>query len=124
MTSRAILVEFVVRPEDIERARELILENASATLENELACLRFDVLEEATEPYRFTLYEVYRNAADFDVHLQSAHFESFSKATRDLFVSRSVRQFDVKNDAAALYGAASASSNIHQEKHDKRDMGG
>ena len=106
MTSRAILAEFVVRQEDIGRARELILENASATLENELACLRFDVLEEATELCRFTLYEVYRDAAGFDVHLQSSHFESFSKATRDLFVFRSVRQFDVKNDTAAPYGAA------------------
>ena len=91
MTSRAILVEFVVRPEDIGRTRELILENTSPTRENELACLRFDVLDEATEPCRFTLYELYRDAADFDVHLQSSHFRSFSKATRDLFVSRSVR---------------------------------
>ena len=71
--------------------------------------LEFDVLEEAAEPCRFTLYEVYRNAADFDAHLQSSHFESFSKATRDLFVSQSVRQLDLKNEKAALYGAASRS---------------
>ncbi len=109
MTARAILVEFVVRPEDVERARELILENAASSLENELGCVRFDVLEEAAEPCRFTLYEVYRNAADFDAHLQSSHFESFSKATRDLFVSQSVRQLDLKNEKAALYGAASRS---------------
>jgi quinol monooxygenase YgiN len=66
VTSRAILVELVVRQDDIGRARELIFENASATLENELACLRFDVLEEAPEPCRFTLYEVYRDPADFE----------------------------------------------------------
>jgi autoinducer 2-degrading protein len=97
VTSRAILVEFVVRPEDIGRARELILENASATLRNESGCLRFDVLEEATAPCRFTLYELYRNAAEFDAHLRSTHFKIFSKSTRDLFVSQSVRQFDLKN---------------------------
>jgi (4S)-4-hydroxy-5-phosphonooxypentane-2,3-dione isomerase len=108
MTSRAILVEFVVRPEDVERARQLIFENAAASLEKELGCLRFDVLEEATEPCRFTLYEVYRNAADFDVHLQSSHFENFSKATRDLFVSQSVRQFDLKNDEAASHEEGSS----------------
>ena len=88
MTSRAILVEFLVRPKDIGRAGELTLENAAASLENELGCLRFNVLKEATEPSRFTLCEVYRNAADFDVHLRSSHFESFSEATRDLFVSQ------------------------------------
>jgi autoinducer 2-degrading protein len=109
MTSRAILVEFVVRPEDIGRARELILENAAASLENELGCLRFDVLEEATEPCGFTLYEIYRNAADFDAHLRSPHFESFSKATRDLFVFQSVRQLDLKNGEAAPHGEASSS---------------
>ena len=101
MTARALLVEFVVRPDDIERARELILENAAASLEKELGCLRFDVLEEATEPCGFVLYELYRNAADFDAHLQSSHFESFSKAIRDLFVSQSVRQLDLKNEKAA-----------------------
>jgi (4S)-4-hydroxy-5-phosphonooxypentane-2,3-dione isomerase len=99
MTARAIIVEFVVRPEDIGRARGLILENAAASLQNEVGCLRFDVLEEATDPCRFTLYEVYRNAADFDSHLRSSHFESFTKAALDLFVSQSVRQLDLKNDA-------------------------
>jgi autoinducer 2-degrading protein len=101
MTSRAILVEFVVSPEDIARARRLILENAAASLANELGCLRFDVLEDSAKPCQFTLYEIYRNPEDFDVHLRSPHFESFKEATRDLFLSQSVRQFDLQNDEAA-----------------------
>ena len=76
--------------------RQLILENVSSSLRNEPGCLRFDVLEEAGEPCRFTLYEVYRDAADFDARLRSSHFECFSEAMRDIFVSQSIRQFDLK----------------------------
>jgi quinol monooxygenase YgiN len=86
-----------VAPEDRERARALILENASASLANESGCLRFDVLEDAADSCRFLLYELYRSAADFDAHLQSPHFESFSNATRDLFVSRTIRHLDLQD---------------------------
>jgi (4S)-4-hydroxy-5-phosphonooxypentane-2,3-dione isomerase len=103
MSARVILVEFVVRPEDVALARELILENAAASLRDEVGCLRFDVLEEPADPRRFVLYEIYRNPEDFDDHLQSPHFKSFSAATRDLFIFRSIREFDLQtseNEAA------------------------
>lgn len=98
MNAFAILVEFVVRHEDRARARALILENAAASLANEAGCVRFDVLEDTADSCRFVLYELYRNAADFDDHLQSLHFESFSNATRDLFVSRSIRPLQLQDN--------------------------
>ena len=98
MNARAILVEFVVQPEDVACARELILENAAASLRDEAGCLRFDVLEEPSDPCRFVLYEIYRNPEDFDHHLQSPHFKSFTAATSDLLISRSVRELDLQID--------------------------
>jgi autoinducer 2-degrading protein len=97
MRARAILVEFTVAPGDLERARALLLENAAASLANEVGCLRFDVLTVAAEPCRFVLYELYRSAADFDAHLRSAHFESFSNKTRDLFLTRAIRNLDLED---------------------------
>ena len=61
-------------------------------------CLRFDVLADVADPCRFVLYELYRSAADFDAHLISPHFQSFSDATRDLFVTRSIRHLDLQNN--------------------------
>jgi autoinducer 2-degrading protein len=98
MSARGILVEFVVTPQDKARARKLILENATASLRDEAGCLRFDVLEEPADPSRFVLYEIYRSPGDFEIHLQSAHFKGFKEATRDLFVSRSVRELDLKTN--------------------------
>jgi autoinducer 2-degrading protein len=95
---RAILVEFVVRPEDRQRARRLILDNAAASLANESGCGRFDVLEDVADPCRFVLYELYREPADFEAHLRSPHFASFSDATRDLFLSRSIRALDLLDE--------------------------
>jgi (4S)-4-hydroxy-5-phosphonooxypentane-2,3-dione isomerase len=112
MTSRAVVVEFVVRPEDRDRVRQLILDNASSSLRKEPGCLRFDVLEGAAEPCRFTLYEVYRDAGEFDAHLRSSHFESFSEATRDIFVSQSIRQFDLRNQEAAPRATASPNTQV------------
>jgi hypothetical protein len=67
------------------------------------------------------LYEVYRDAAAFDAHLRSRHFESFSEATRDIFVSQSVRQFDLRNEGAAP--RATASRNTRGYRHGEHDMG-
>jgi autoinducer 2-degrading protein len=98
MKPRVILVEFTVAPEDLERARALILENAAASLAQEIGCLRFDVLTEAADPCRFVLYELYRSAADFDAHLRSGHFENFSNKTRDLFLTRAIRHLDLEDN--------------------------
>jgi (4S)-4-hydroxy-5-phosphonooxypentane-2,3-dione isomerase len=92
--------------------RQLILENVSSSLRNASGCLRFDVLEEAGEPCRFTLYGVYRDAADLDAHLRSCHFESFSEAMRDIFVSQSIRQFDLRNQEAAPRATASPNTQV------------
>lgn len=97
MRARAVLVEFTVAPGDHERARTLLLENAAASLANEIGCLRFDVLADPADPCRFVLYELYRSAADFDAHLLSAHFESFSNQTRDLFLTRAIRVLDLED---------------------------
>jgi autoinducer 2-degrading protein len=97
MRARAILVEFTAAPGDVERARTLLLENAAASLANEAGCLRFDVLADAADPCRFVLYELYRSAADFDAHLLSAHFQSFSDKTRDLFLTRAIRSLDLED---------------------------
>lgn len=48
-------------------------ENARHTVQ-EPGNLRFDVLEQADDPTRFLLYEVYRDEAGMNAHKETAHY--------------------------------------------------
>lgn len=92
MAPLAILVEFTVRPDSVERFRELILTNARLSLQDERGCRRFDVLVPDDDPARVVLYEIYDDAAAFDAHIGTPHYRSFATAADDLITTRSVRR--------------------------------
>jgi autoinducer 2-degrading protein len=92
MARLAILVEFVVCSEGVERFRELILANAGASLRDETGCRQFDVLTTAEEPRRIVLYEIYDDAKAFDFHLGTPHYKAFAAAAETLIEGRSVRR--------------------------------
>jgi (4S)-4-hydroxy-5-phosphonooxypentane-2,3-dione isomerase len=62
-----------VRPENREAFVEATLENARSTVQ-EPGNLRFDVAEQADDPTRFVLYEVYRDDAAAKAHKDTAHY--------------------------------------------------
>jgi quinol monooxygenase YgiN len=96
---KVILVEFAVRPEFTDHARQLILANAALSLQEEPGCLRFDVLVSSDDPARIILYEIYESAGAFDAHLKMPHFLEFSEATREMFAARIIRSLDFLNGA-------------------------
>lgn len=68
------MVRIPVKPEHRdEYLRGMIELDARASLENEPGCLRFDVMEDESEPNVVLLYEVYRDRAAFEEHGKSAH---------------------------------------------------
>ncbi len=91
-----ILVEFELHPGSEPEFRRLVLENAAASLRDEPGCRQFDVLTpEAGPGTRIVLYEIYNNAAAFDVHLATAHFAIFNDATASLVARKTVHRFSV-----------------------------
>jgi autoinducer 2-degrading protein len=68
-----ICVHVHVKPEHRENFIEATLANASRTI-HEPGNLRFDVLQQAEDPDRFVLYEVYRDQLGADAHKQTAHY--------------------------------------------------
>ena len=60
-----------------------VTEDARSSVANEPGCLRFDVIQDANDANRFWLYEVYRDEAAFQAHLQSPHLRKFRDTTRD-----------------------------------------
>jgi quinol monooxygenase YgiN len=62
-----------VKPEFIEQFREASLENARNSV-REHGIARFDVIQQADDPSRFVLVEVYRDAAASGQHKETAHY--------------------------------------------------
>jgi (4S)-4-hydroxy-5-phosphonooxypentane-2,3-dione isomerase len=89
-----ILVEFVIKREDVEKFRPLIAQNARTSLSSEPGCLRFDVLSIQQEPNSIVLYEIYQNEAAFGSHLQTLHYKVFAEASKEMIESVSVRRLN------------------------------
>jgi autoinducer 2-degrading protein len=62
-----------VKPESVDAFREASIENARNSA-SEPGVARFDLLEQADDPTRFLLVEVYRNAEAPALHKKTAHY--------------------------------------------------
>jgi quinol monooxygenase YgiN len=82
-----------------EQFLEAMLPNAQGSANTEPGCLRFDVIQDAGDPHRIWLYEVYEDEAAFQAHTQAPHFIKWRDGTQDLRVE-------------GIQGAARGSTNI------------
>jgi quinol monooxygenase YgiN len=68
-----------VKPEFVEQFRVASLQNARSSVQ-EPGIARFDVLQQADDPARFILVEVYRDAAAPGRHKETAHYAAWRDA--------------------------------------------
>ncbi len=68
-----------VKPDCRDAFIEASIENARKTIE-EPGNLRFDVIQQADDPNRFLLYEVYRDEAGMKAHKETAHYARWRDA--------------------------------------------
>ena len=68
-----VLVYVHVKPESIEAFKTASLDNARHSVQ-EPGIARFDVHQQADDPARFVLVEVYRSAEAAAAHKQTAHY--------------------------------------------------
>lgn len=73
-----VCVYLHVREDQREAFLEATRENARNTI-REPGNLRFDVIEQADDPTRFMLYEVYRDEDGFLAHKQTAHYAAWAE---------------------------------------------
>ena len=74
-----VCVHVHVKPEHCAAFVEASLENARNTI-HEPGNLRFDVLQQADDPNRFLLYEVYRDESGMKAHKETAHYARWAEA--------------------------------------------
>jgi len=68
-----------VRPEHLEAFKAASLANARASV-REPGVARFDVVQQADDPTRFVLVEVYRTPAAPAAHKETAHYQAWRDA--------------------------------------------
>jgi quinol monooxygenase YgiN len=102
MSPYVIIVEFKVKPGEIDRFMPLMLENAGRSLADEPGCRRFDVL--TGEDGRVILYEIYDDEAAFDAHCRSAHYARFNSESEPLVTGKSVIRCDLVHEGLAAAG--------------------
>jgi quinol monooxygenase YgiN len=68
-----VLVHIHVNPESVDAFRDASIENARNSIQ-EPGIARFDLIQEAEDPTRFVLVEVYRTPEDAAKHKETAHY--------------------------------------------------
>jgi autoinducer 2-degrading protein len=72
-----------VKPESVEAFRHASVENARNSVQ-EPGIARFDVLQNAADPTRFVLVEVYRRADARAAHRATAHYAAWRDAVENM----------------------------------------
>lgn len=80
---QALIVNIQIKPEHREAFMEAMLDNARGSVGNEPGCFRFDVVQDAEDPNRIHLYEVYRDEAAIEAHRQAPHYLKWRDTVKD-----------------------------------------
>lgn len=82
MEARFITVK--IRPELRDRFLEVIEDDATASVRDEPGCLRFEVLQDASDPDTYYFLEVYADEAAVNAHRETPHFALWNEASEVL----------------------------------------
>lgn len=75
-----------VKPEHVAAFRQATIENARNSLQ-EPGIARFDVVQQADDPTRFTLVEAYRTVEATAAHKATAHYVKWRDAVADMMAA-------------------------------------
>lgn len=92
-----VAVLFELHPERAAEFRAAVLKNAAASIQTEEGCHRFDVCfsDDGTNCF---LYELYTDAAAFDVHKSTAHFQEFSQHVPTCVANRRFESYQLPDN--------------------------
>ncbi len=79
-----------VKPEQVEAFKAATLENARSSLA-EPGIARFDVIQQADDPTRFVLVEVYRTPDDPARHKETSHYNRWREAAEPMLAEPRTR---------------------------------
>ena len=83
-----VTVDFGTAPENLERFKAMMDQNAKASVADEPGCREFNIYEIGATPNHLFLYEVYDDEAAFQVHLAAPHYKHFKEMSDPIITSR------------------------------------
>src|SRR5262245_47494523 len=95
---RAIIAYLTAKPGLEEKFKEAMTAQAQRCLASEPGCLQFDVAQDAKNPTRFVMLEVYKDDAAIKAHQDSLHFKDFRPVISELVAERKVEVFAIVSD--------------------------
>ncbi len=78
-----VLVHVHVKPEFVEAFKQASIENASNSIQ-EPGIARFDVIQQAEDPTRFILVEIYKSADAPAAHKETAHYAKWRDTVAEM----------------------------------------
>jgi autoinducer 2-degrading protein len=87
-------VDLDILPAERDNFLAALKENGAAAV-TEPGCKRFDILNLASDPNHFLLYEVYENEAALKAHRETDHFKKFAAAAAKMVAKRDARAMSV-----------------------------
>src|SRR5205823_3501400 len=81
-----LFVKTHVKPERKEEFLRATFEDGKGSLQNEVGCLQFDVIEDVNDQNTIYLYEVYKDKAANEHHRTTPHFIKWRDAVRETYV--------------------------------------
>jgi quinol monooxygenase YgiN len=85
-----VVVHSHIEKKYVERFKEITLENAEASRSEE-GCVRFDVLQQADDPTRFTFIEMFKSEEAGAIHKETSHFQKWLEEAVPLMVEPRTR---------------------------------
>jgi (4S)-4-hydroxy-5-phosphonooxypentane-2,3-dione isomerase len=79
-----LMVTVKIKPEKRQQFLEVIEDDSICSVRDEPGCVRFDVLQDNSDPNTYYFYEVYQDEAAFAAHGQTPHLARWRKAGEDV----------------------------------------
>ena len=87
----AVCVDFEIDLTSLDAFLIIMMKNASDSLANEVGCHQFDVAQDQQNPTKIFLYELYDDAAAFEMHKKASHYLELNDAISGMVNKRSIR---------------------------------
>ena len=87
-------VDLDIVPAERDNFLAALKENGAAAV-TEPGCKRFDIINLASDPNHFFLYEVYESEAALKAHRETDHFKKFAAAAAKMVAKRETRAMSV-----------------------------
>ena len=87
----AVCVDFEIDLASLDAFLTFMEKNASASLANEVGCHQFDIAQDPQNPTKIFLYELYDDAAAFELHKKASHYLEFNDAISGMVNKKSIR---------------------------------